>query len=122
MMTNEQRDILEKWVAHTREFSATARLPLGPVAEAVIACLEENTAQRQLIADMRSWQKGTYRPRVAARRGLRTKAEVLEQRKNAVGGGCCDRFGDQMACDCLERAVGCGICNNPKCDTPNGKH
>jgi hypothetical protein len=34
-----------------------------------------------------------------------TKSEVLRQRENAVMGGCCDRFADQMACDCYEEAI-----------------
>lgn len=46
----------------------------------------------------------------------RTPEQVLEQRKNAIGGGCCERFGDQMGCDCLrsaERRHGRERC--PKC-------
>lgn len=35
----------------------------------------------------------------------RTVSEVMAERRNAVGGGCCDRFADQMACDCLKNAV-----------------
>lgn len=34
----------------------------------------------------------------------RTKELVLEQRKNAVFGGCCYRFADNQACNCLEEA------------------
>lgn len=34
---------------------------------------------------------------------MRTKAEVLEARKGLVG--CCDRFADNMPCDCLEGAA-----------------
>lgn len=34
----------------------------------------------------------------------RTVAEVMEARSHAVSGGCCDRFADHMACDCLEEA------------------
>lgn len=34
----------------------------------------------------------------------RTKAEVMRERQNAVLGGCCNRFADNMACDCLEEA------------------
>lgn len=33
-----------------------------------------------------------------------TKSEVLAARRNSIMGGCCDRFADQQACDCLERA------------------
>lgn len=35
----------------------------------------------------------------------RTPEQVIAQRKNAVGGGCCERFGDQMGCDCLRNAT-----------------
>ena len=35
----------------------------------------------------------------------RTRSQVLEARKHAVSGGCCDRFADQMPCDCLENAL-----------------
>lgn len=34
----------------------------------------------------------------------RSAAEILEARSHAVSGGCCNRFADQMACDCLEQA------------------
>lgn len=40
----------------------------------------------------------------ATKPDTRTVAEVLEQRKHAVMGGCCNRFADQMGCDCLEKA------------------
>lgn len=36
---------------------------------------------------------------------VRTKSQVLAQRQNTVAGGCCNRFADQMPCDCLEKAV-----------------
>lgn len=32
-------------------------------------------------------------------------AAVMEARRHAAAGGCCDRFGDQQACDCLAKAV-----------------
>jgi len=35
---------------------------------------------------------------------IRTPEDVLRQRKNAVGGGCCERFADQQGCDCLSEA------------------
>ena len=35
----------------------------------------------------------------------RTKAEVLEARRHGPAGGCCDRWADFQACDCLERAT-----------------
>lgn len=34
----------------------------------------------------------------------RTRSQVLAQRRNAVAGGCCQRFADQQGCDCLENA------------------
>lgn len=34
----------------------------------------------------------------------RTPAHVLALQINTVSGGCCERFADQMACDCLEQA------------------
>lgn len=33
-----------------------------------------------------------------------TVEQVLEKRKSAVSGGCCNRFADQMSCTCLEDA------------------
>ncbi len=33
-----------------------------------------------------------------------TKSEVLRMKRNAVMGGCCDRFADHMGCDCYELA------------------
>jgi hypothetical protein len=52
---------------------------------------------------------------------VRTKAQVLAERKNNFG--CCDRYADRKACDCLETAAdGCNICGNPSCDNPGGKH
>ena len=36
----------------------------------------------------------------------RTKAEVVAVRENNKGGaGCCNRYADNMPCDCMERAV-----------------
>ncbi len=35
-------------------------------------------------------------------RGYRSRSDITDERKNAVAGGCCERFADQMACDCLE--------------------
>ena len=34
----------------------------------------------------------------------RTPEEVLEARKHAVMGGCCNQFAEMSPCDCLERA------------------
>lgn len=34
----------------------------------------------------------------------RTRSQVLAERKNAVMGGCCERFANQQGCECLERA------------------
>lgn len=41
----------------------------------------------------------------------RTRSEVLRLRQSIVAQGCCDRFADQQACDCLERAFPdrCGV-------------
>ncbi len=36
---------------------------------------------------------------------MRTKSEVLEERRHAVMGGCCDRWADMKGCDCLSEAV-----------------
>lgn len=52
---------------------------------------------------------------------VRTREQVLAERENAVSGGCCERFANNMRCDCLPKAV-CSICSNPECDNPNGKH
>lgn len=35
----------------------------------------------------------------------RTKSEVLAARRNAVAGGCCNRFADQQGCECLAEAA-----------------
>ena len=35
---------------------------------------------------------------------MRTRQDVIEARKTVVG--CCSRFADNMACDCLEEAEG----------------
>lgn len=35
----------------------------------------------------------------------RTKEDVLESRNHGPAGGCCNRFADYMACECLEEAV-----------------
>lgn len=50
--------------------------------------------------------------------GERTKADVLAERKNAVGGGCCERFANNQACDCLEKAP-CPVCNFRTAEYPN---
>ena len=44
-------------------------------------------------------------------RRQRTKSDVLKQRKNAVGGGCCNMFANQQGCDCLDTALpdNCGV-------------
>jgi hypothetical protein len=35
----------------------------------------------------------------------RNRAQVLAERQHAVTGGCCNRFADHQACDCLETAM-----------------
>ena len=80
----------------------------------------------------------------------RTRAEVIEAQSTVVG--CCNRHADNQGCDCLERAVHCGMCNDsgyyvhpengrkrgvrcpygcpvncsvcrdPNCDNPGGQH
>jgi hypothetical protein len=46
----------------------------------------------------------------------RTVSEVRKAQQNAVAGGCCNRFADQLGCSCLAEAVPdeparrCGIC------------
>lgn len=37
--------------------------------------------------------------------GRRTRQQVLAERMHAVMGGCCSRFADNKACDCLEKAA-----------------
>ncbi len=51
---------------------------------------------------------------------LRTPATVMRQRRAA--GGCCDRYADRKACDCLTDAVACSVCHDPYCDNPCGQH
>ena len=57
-------------------------------------------------------------------RGIkRTKAEVLADQRSVVG--CCEAYANRMSCSCLEDAegtTGCGICNDPNCRNPGGKH
>lgn len=73
------------------------------------------------------------RPEAMPRR--RTRSEVLKERENAVAGGCCNRFADQMACDCLSEAIDdrakcsfcgraheCQVCHDPNCREPNQQH
>lgn len=40
-MTADQRQLLANYVAHARDFSASARLPVGPMVDAVEAALME---------------------------------------------------------------------------------
>lgn len=35
----------------------------------------------------------------------RTRSQVLKERQNAPAGGCCERFADNMGCDCLANAI-----------------
>lgn len=49
-----------------------------------------------------------------------TRAEVLAARERAVFGGCCDRFADNMACDCLENAEDSVAVDMPACE-PTGR-
>jgi hypothetical protein len=37
--------------------------------------------------------------------GRRTKAQVMEERSHAVMGGCCERFANHQACNCLEEGL-----------------
>lgn len=48
----------------------------------------------------------------------RAAADVLAARAR---NGCCERYADRKACDCLAE-VGCAVCMNPDCDNPGGKH
>ena len=41
--------------------------------------------------------------------GRRTTHEVLKERRN---NGCCNRYADNMACDCLNEAVKCPECGD----------
>lgn len=49
-----------------------------------------------LNSEFTRWWNGPKLPR-------RTKAEVQRQRETP--GGCCERFCDNMACDCMEEAT-----------------
>lgn len=62
-------------------------------------------------------------PPLTARRRSRPRSvsDVLEARRHAAAGGCCDRFADQQGCDCLERAQ-CSICHGPNCREQGQKH
>lgn len=46
-----------------------------------------------------------YEPDGIKRPNLRTRSHVLKLRENSILGGCCDRFTDQQACNCLETAI-----------------
>jgi hypothetical protein len=51
------------------------------------------------------WQKFPRRP-YGPRGDLKAALEVLRQRaENPGGSGCCDRYADNMACDCLDRLM-----------------
>jgi hypothetical protein len=44
--------------------------------------------------------------------GTITKAEVRELQTEHAMYGCCNRFGDYQACDCMENAIGCRECGD----------
>ena len=106
-----------------------------------------------LSCDISSTTVDSSTPAVTKTFGAKTKSQVLRERKYGPGGsGCCDRYADQMACECLKRAVcdecsgtgwavhpqngwnrdakrcsrgcpsRCNVCGNPNCDNPNGQH
>lgn len=52
-------------------------------------------------------------PEPQCRPVVRTKTQVLEERYSKPGGsGCCNRYADNMACDCLTSAVECAECGD----------
>jgi excisionase family DNA binding protein len=65
----------------------------------------------------------------------RTKSQVLAKRRH-TGGACCEDYANQQTCNCLEIAKPdpgphcsfcglyheCGICHDPNCTDPSGKH
>ena len=58
---------------------------------------------------------------VAPPANRRTRARVLWERANLRG--CCDKYADRKACDCLATAQpDCSICRDPRCQEPGGKH
>lgn len=50
---------------------------------------------------------------------IRTVSQVMEERQHVVSGGCCERFADQMACDCLETAKQDGILDHLRSSGPH---
>ncbi len=57
--------------------------------------------------EFKSQRQNDWRPSVC-----RTRPQVLKERENAVAGGCCNRFADQMACGCLRDAAPCLECGD----------
>lgn len=51
----------------------------------------------------------------------RTKSGVIAARRNAVAGGCCNHFADNMACDCLEEAEPDGILEHLRGPGPHAR-
>jgi len=49
----------------------------------------------------------------------RTVSQVVQARQQAVMGGCCERFADHSACDCLELAVPDGVLEHLRSPGPH---
>lgn len=49
----------------------------------------------------------------------RTLSQVIEAQSHAVMGGCCNRFADQMACDCLQEAEPDGLLSHLRSPGPH---
>lgn len=91
----------------------------GKAREVVQDCVME---ARDTMAS-RHCLLNTKTERLHGQQVRRTKKEILQAQCTVVG--CCEDHANNQSCSCLDDAVGttgCGICRDPNCRNPNGKH
>lgn len=89
--------------AHAASFlREIAGNPWRPIPDIVLAKITRDSFD---AANVLTLAQAAYDKRLLIDTGRKTRKQVLAARRHAVTGGCCNRFADQMACDCLEMAT-----------------
>ena len=71
----------------------------------VVQAPKEVVIEREEVRAARLESEERAREQGICTQPRRTRSQVLKERENAVGGGCCERFADNQACTCLEDAI-----------------